>query len=155
MKTILFVYGFGGHREQSKRLLSYNTNNDKIIEITEFGVDQINKQNKCYKTLPFKTKKRIDPINITLATLYLTPLALFILIKHRPSKVITTGPIVGVIPIFLSKLLGIETIFIETWSRFYSCSSTGKILRKAVSKVLIQNEELKRIYPNSIYCGRL
>ena len=155
MKTILFVYGPGGHREQSKRLLSYNTNNDKIIEITEFGVDQINKRNKCYKTLPYKTKKRINPINIILSTLYLAPLSLFILIKHRPSKVITTGPIIAVIPIFLSKFLGIETIFIETWSRFYSYSSTGKILRKVASKVLVQNEELRRIYLNSIYCGRL
>lgn len=154
-KSILIVYGPGGHREQSKRLLGLKTNDFSIIELTEKNVAPIDNKNMVYKSLPFETKNKISFFKISFSFIYLFFLSLIIFIKHNPKKVITTGPIIGVLPIVVSRFFLKDSVFIESWSRFYEPSITGKILKRFCKKIYIQNVELKKHYPNAIFAGRL
>lgn len=155
-KNILFlVYGPGGHREQAKRLIEFINAKNYIVEFTEFDVKPIKEGSKVIRCKSFKTKYSINKFSLMLSFFYQFIISLYYLVKIKPKTIISTGPIIGVIPILLGKLFGIQTIFIESWSRFYSKSISGKFCYGYVDKFLIQNEELKSIYPEAVYVGRL
>ena len=154
-KSILIVYGPGGHKEQAKRLQKLNRTNTEIIELTEKGIQSINTSNIVYKTIPFENKYTVNIPGILISFIYQLFLTIKIFIKHNPKKVITTGPIIGIVPSILSWCLRKDSVFIESWSRFYKPSTSGKILTFFVTQIYIQNIELKKHYPNGIFAGRL
>ena len=82
-------------------------------------------------------------------------LMLKLLSRYKVNGAVSTGPGIALIPFFILKLLGKKTIFIETFCRFYTRSFTGKIMYKLAGRFLVQNKELKTLYPDSEYCGRL
>lgn len=98
------------------------------------------------KTMSYTTHL-IDNIG-TNPVLYLKSLAYFYRIfrQNKPQVVISTGSEIA-IPAFLSaKILGIKTIFIESWCRIESPSSTGRILYFASDLFLVQWPQLLGVY---------
>lgn len=154
-KSILMVYGPGGHKEQAKRLLKLKKSDAIIIELSEKGIAPISNSNVIYKTLPFENKYKANHFRIMISLFYLVFLTVKIFILHNPKKVVSTGPIIGIVPIVMSWITGKESVFIESWSRFYEPSTTGKILTFFAKKIYIQNHELKKHYPSGIFSGRL
>ncbi|GLQ30282.1 glycosyltransferase [Litoribrevibacter albus] len=57
-------------------------------------------------------------------------IALYILIRHRPSLIVSTGGPIVLPFALLSKLLCFNFVFIDTLSRVVELSNTGKLLRK-------------------------
>ena len=55
----------------------------------------------------------------------------------------------------IGKLLGKKIIFIESWSRIYKKSSSGKFAYLFANLFFVQWPEMKKQYPKAIYAGRL
>ena len=158
MKTILFVYGSGGHREQSKRLLKNNKWPNQIIEMTEIGVTPILSTEKAH-FIPEINSKYFGPLlsfpRTFFVSFYQGLITLMIMIRHKPDKVVSTGPLIGAVPLLMGRIFKKATIFIESWSRFSDSSKTGKLVKTFVNTVLYQNKEIASKYPNGKYSGRL
>lgn len=71
-----------------------------------------------------------------------------ILIKEKPDLVVSTGSEIAIPSFILAKLLGIRTVFIESWCRVKTRSSTGKIVYYFSDLFLVQWPELLQIYGN-------
>lgn len=82
-------------------------------------------------------------------------LAWRLLRSERPSAVVSTGAGVAVPFVLLGRLLGIPTVFIEVYDRIDSATLTGRLCRPFASRVLVQWEEQRRMYPHAIVIGPL
>jgi UDP-N-acetylglucosamine:LPS N-acetylglucosamine transferase len=54
--------------------------------------------------------------------------ALKILLRERPNAIVSLGAEIALPFFYLGKLLGIKTIFIESWCRVENLSKTGKLV---------------------------
>lgn len=82
-------------------------------------------------------------------------LAIKILQIEKPSLVYSMGA--GIAPPFLlaAKVLGIRTIFIETFNFIPKKTFSGQILYPFVDHFIIQNKNLLKFYPNAIFMGSI
>ncbi|MBI2084165.1 MAG: polysaccharide biosynthesis protein [Candidatus Aenigmarchaeota archaeon] len=80
--------------------------------------------------------------------------ALGILLKERPNAIVTPGSNIPIPFCYLGKLLGIKVIFIESWSRVKTRSTSGKFAYKIADLFFIQWKPLKKLYPKAVYAGR-
>jgi len=73
--------------------------------------------------------------------------------RDRPSVILSTGagPIVPFA--LIGKLLGIPTIFIETFTRVVKPSLTGRIMYHLAEQFFYQWKSLNRFFPKGIYGG--
>lgn len=82
--------------------------------------------------------------------------ALFWVLIKRPHIIITTGAGVTIPTIFFAKkLLKTKIIFINSAADVTHASKTPVWIEKYADLFLVQWEELKQIFPNSICCGVL
>src|SRR5574341_299547 len=74
-----------------------------------------------------------------------------ILHKEAPSMILSTGA-GPVVPFSLvGKLLGIPTLFVETFTRPLTPSLTGRIMYRLADRFFYQWRELGRCFPRGIY----
>jgi beta-1,4-N-acetylglucosaminyltransferase len=97
----------------------------------------------------------IGVLTIGLRTLWATGQAFVALWHTRPQAIISAGPGIAVPACILAKCLGIKVIYIETGSRVFALSMSGKILSHFADLFFVQWEELLSSYPKAIYAGRL
>ncbi len=81
--------------------------------------------------------------------------ALGILLRVRPTAILSTGPAIAVPVSIIGKLLGARLIFVETGSRVKSLSLTGRIMYHWADLFFVQWPYLKERLPRAIYAGRL
>ena len=81
-------------------------------------------------------------------------LAWRILRQERPDVVISTGAGVAVPFLWMGRLLGIRTIYIESLARIQTLSLSGKLLYPTVHRFVVQWPDLLRRYPRAVYGGR-
>lgn len=65
-----------------------------------------------------------------------------ILIKERPRLIVSTGAEIAIPAFYIAKVLGIKTIFIESWTRVYHPTGTGKLVYPVSDIFLVQWERL-------------
>jgi beta-1,4-N-acetylglucosaminyltransferase len=82
-----------------------------------------------------------------------TLLAWRLLRRERPTAVISSGAAVAVPFLWLGRLLGARTVFIEVIDRIDSPTVTGRLVRPVVSAVLIQWPEQRNAYRKGILVG--
>lgn len=75
--------------------------------------------------------------------------------KHRPDLVISTGAGMVVPTCVIAKLLGAKLVFIETAARVTTPSRTGKFLYRFADEFYVQWEPLLNVYPKAKYGGVL
>lgn len=75
--------------------------------------------------------------------------------RIRPQAIVGSGPAVMVPVALAARFFGAKVIFIETASRVTSLSLTGKIMLRLADLFFVQWEQLKEIYPQTTYAGRL
>jgi beta-1,4-N-acetylglucosaminyltransferase len=134
---IALVCNLGGHLTQMFFLLEafenheifFVTNNDpriKQIKYKKFIVEYINvsllKMIKAF----FKTFK--------------------ILLNEKPDYILSTGAEIAIPFCILGKIMGIKTIYIESWSRVKNPSRTGRILYYIADIFLVQWPDLLKEY---------
>lgn len=78
-----------------------------------------------------------------------------ILSKEKPDVIISTGAGVGVPFVYLGKLLGIKTIFIESLTRIHRLSLSGKLVYFFADHFFVQWPELAKKYKKARYKGKL
>ena len=69
-----------------------------------------------------------------------------ILRNEKPNLVVSTGSEIAIPAFLLAKLMGIKSIYIESWSRVNNKSGTGKILYFVANVFLVQWQDLLKKY---------
>ena len=69
-----------------------------------------------------------------------------ILAKEKPKVIISTGSEIAIPAFIIAKILGIKTIFIESWCRVKTKSGTGKIVYYLSDLFLVQWPQLLKLY---------
>lgn len=82
-------------------------------------------------------------------------LAWRLLRRERPAAIVSTGAGVAVPFVFLGWVLGIPTVFIEVYDRIDSATLTGRLCRPFASRILVQWDEQRRLYPHAHVIGPL
>ena len=82
-------------------------------------------------------------------------LAWRVLRSERPGAIISTGAGVGVPFLWMGRLLGIRTIYIESLTRVWDLSLSGKLVYPIVHRFFVQWPELAARFPKAVYQGRV
>ena len=81
--------------------------------------------------------------------------SLGVLLRVRPTAILTTGPAIAVPVSIVGKLLGARVVFVETGSRIQTLSLTGRIMYQWADLFFVQWPQLAKGLPRAIYAGRL
>jgi beta-1,4-N-acetylglucosaminyltransferase len=152
---VLAILGDGGHSTEMFNLIellgpdyqySYLMSvYDKISEV------RIRYRGPVYKVEPPTVKEKTS-IKMFIKS---TAQELVVLLRDRPTVILSVGAGI-VIPIStFGRLLGVKVIHIETGSRIYKMSSSGKVMYRLAHLFFVQWEPLKKDYPKAIFAGRL
>jgi beta-1,4-N-acetylglucosaminyltransferase len=161
-KQVLLVYGSGGHNEQMKRIYQGLSCLDEFDEFEFISLCDTDVKypltHICYQTETITDKfsywKLIRTFPNKLVKLF--KLLTVINKKHNIHVLISTGPGVAILSAFYFKLFKkVKIIHIESWSRFYSKSLTGRCLYKLSDVFYVQNQELISLYSKAKFRGRL
>lgn len=69
-----------------------------------------------------------------------------ILGNEKPDLILSTGSEIAIPAMVIAKLVGIKTIFIESWCRINSKSFTGLILYHVADEFLVQWPQMLKVY---------
>lgn len=160
-KVILFIYGVGGHEEQMKRLLDGfsegNRSKYKYVFLAERGAKYKFSSNTIFtKQLRNKHSLLISIVQLPIFIYNLLTILFFLVRKYKISFIVSTGPgLVLPYSIFFKIFSKTKIIFVETWSRFYSKSFSGKFMYNIADLFFIQSQTLRSVYPKAKFSGRL
>jgi beta-1,4-N-acetylglucosaminyltransferase len=82
-------------------------------------------------------------------------LALSLLRHERPTLIVSTGAGVGVPFVWIGRMLGIPTVYIEELTRTRTLSLSGKLVRPITDHFLVQWPELAGRYSRARFEGRV
>ena len=133
---VLAVASIGGHWIQLLRLTKAFDPQIKLIYIsTNNKCKEMIPDNRFYKISDFSRWDfyKIFPVFFQ---------AIRIIVKENPSAVISTGAAPGLICLFIAKLGGKKTIWVDSLANVDKLSLSGKIASKFVSRTYTQWEHL-------------
>lgn len=84
-----------------------------------------------------------------------TLVALRVLVRYRPTHIISTGAAVAVPFFYLGRLFGARTIYIEVFDRIDSATLTGRLVEPVTTDFLVQWPEQRRLYRKARLLGPL
>lgn len=156
MVKVLAILGKGGHTAQMLRLLKRMPKDYEYSYVIcyEDPISEKKVEGLVYK-VNMPSMEGDSNLRKAIRTLRTVFQAVIELIKDNPDVVITAGPGVGAVFSYMGKLLRKKVIFIESWSRVYSKSHSGRIVYPIADLFFVQWKEMKKLYPNAIYAGRL
>lgn len=89
----------------------------------------------------------LENIDVNLGKMIKASFMIFnILRKEKPNLLISTGSEIAIPTFILAKMMGIKTIYIESWTRVKTKSKTGKILYYFSNVFLVQWKDLLEKY---------
>jgi len=131
LKKILAVASGGGHWTQMMRLREIFDGHD----VTFVGVKQLYRSDvEPHRFYAIPDVSRLHKWTLVFSIGKL----LFILIKERPSVVITTGSAPGMLALRLGKMLGARTVWIDSIANAEEMSLSGRTARKFADLWLTQ-----------------
>jgi beta-1,4-N-acetylglucosaminyltransferase len=151
---ICFMASGGGHFQELCGLADLAERYDHILISTE-----VNKA--LADTCPFR---RVYPIHEVGQGLWKkSPVKIFstfrqifgILRRERPDLVISTGAGIAVPGFLAARLLGIRTIYIESYARVESLSLAGRVCYRVADRFLVQHACLASRLRGAVYAGTL
>ena len=155
---LLIVLGSGGHTKEMVRLVELLGPTFEYCYLVSSDDDlsqlKIRVSGPVYAVIRPRWKDTPLPM-VVLRTMWSTLQSLAALIRTRPHAIISAGPGPAVPASLLAKLLGIKVIYIETGSRVFAPSSSGRILHRFADLFFVQWPELLSHCPKGIYAGRL
>lgn len=136
---ILLVCSHGGHLTQMLRLLEAFEGH-KVVFVTYQSQrgDSLGQNHQVYLLQNIGR----SPLKM----LRCIPLVIHILRGEKPQLIISNGSEIAILFFYLAKILGIKTIFIESWSRITEPSRTGKLVYPVADVFLVQWEQLLNAY---------
>jgi len=82
-------------------------------------------------------------------------LAATVLVRERPELILTTGAAVGIPFVYVGKVLGITTVYVESLTRVEDLSLSGKLVYPFVDSLLVQWPEVAGKYHRAQFRGRV
>ena len=155
---LLIVLGSGGHTAQILRLVNLLGKKLKyeyvVLKDDPLSKRKIKIRGKVWEIT--RPRNYYDPF---WKAIFKTIISFFesvkIVLESNACAIITAGPGVAVPLCYVGKLFGKKIIFIESWSRVWNLSRTGKLIYPISDLFFVQWKNLKKKYPKSIYAGRL
>lgn len=146
---ICFAASSGGHTTE---ILSLG----RLIKGYEhiFVTEETPKKCTNGKVYYFKQVNRRE-IKSLMYFLYLFKISWEILKKEKPTHIISTGAMCTFPVCLIGKLRGIKIIYIESFARVYSLSTTGRLVYSFADLFVVQWKELLVNYPKAVYFGGL
>jgi UDP-N-acetylglucosamine:LPS N-acetylglucosamine transferase len=80
-------------------------------------------------------------------------LALRILVRERPTHIVSTGAAIAVPFFYLGRLFGSRTIYLEVFDRIDGPTLTGRLIRPVTNYYLVQWPEQQSFYPGAEVVG--
>lgn len=155
---LLIVLGSGGHTKEMIRLVDLLGPGYEYSYLVaaddELSPEKIRLSGPIYRVIRPRWKNTSLPA-VGLRTLWSGLQALWALVRLHPRAILSTGPGVAVPACILSKLLGIKVVYIETGSRIFTLSASGRILYRFADLFFVQWPELLPLHPKAVYAGRL
>ncbi len=159
MAKILIVLGMGGHTSQILRLVDLigpNFNYEYIVgHDDQTSVKKIKFPGKVYTMINPRLMKDKSLVKVFFNMFPATIRAWKILRKSKPHAIVSAGPSMTIPLFWVARILGIKTIFIESWVRVYHGSLTGKLVYPVSNLFLVQWPTMKKVYRKAIFSGRL
>ena len=177
---LLLIYGQGGHRREMQLLLQQLADENLSSQVCAnqssgsesstisklnlicMGSGKLNIADDCQLLAHYsiadirdKTSRWRSLMNFIPANFRLLSYTIKAYRSGPLSGVISTGPGVAILPVILLRLLGVKSVFVETYCRFETRSKTGIIMSKIAHRFLVQNKSQLALYPKAEYCGRL
>ena len=150
-KKVLFISSTGGHLNELLQLKSLFSNYDYLL-VTEKDKSTISLKDKYnVKYLVYGTRKNLFSYFFKFIFNFIKSFIIFI--KFKPDVIITTGAHTCVALIFIAKLFKKKSIYIETMANRKTKTMTGKIVEKWVTYFVVQWEDMKNLYEDSVYGG--
>jgi beta-1,4-N-acetylglucosaminyltransferase len=157
MIKILVVLGGGGHSTELLRLVELlGSDYDysyMLSDIDTISEGKIKWKGPIYR-VPLLLSKHARWRRLLLA-LGPSLRQLLVLLRVRPKVILSTGSNIAVPVSIFGRLIGVKVIHIETGSRVYTMSATGKLMYRIAHLFFVQWESLLDSYPKAIYAGRL
>jgi len=142
---ILFCSSSGGHYWNILHLkkLADKYPSFVVTEKTDFCEDKI-----CDKKylLPMLNRRTFSSY---LKIPYVFMKSIFILIKEKPTHIISSGAFAVFFLLLLGKMMGKEIIFLETYARVNSPSFVGKLTYRFANLFLVQYQSMQKVYPKA------
>jgi len=155
---LLIVLGSGGHTKEMLRVVELLGPGYEYAYLVaaddDLSVQKIVQPGAVYRVVRPRWKQT-GALAVVLRTLCATGQSLAALLRARPRAILSTGPGPAVPASLLAKLLGVKVIYIETGSRIFALSTSGKILYRVADLFFVQWPELLPLCPKAIYAGRL
>ena len=150
MLKICMVSSCGGHFMELLQLIPAVKDLDFYI-VTERNVasKDLLKKYKHYCLIQQERRNISFPLKFS----YNIVASLFFLLKERPDIIISTGAGASYPTCRLGKWLGRKIMYIESFAKFNKASVTGKMIYPFADQFYVQWREMKKVYPNAIYCG--
>lgn len=82
-----------------------------------------------------------------------TWLAIHVILRERPTHILSSGAAVAVPFFYLARFLGMTTIYIEVYDRIESATLTGRLVRPVTDYFLVQWPEQLTLYPDAELVG--
>lgn len=146
---ICLVGSSGGHLTHLYVLKPLWENNERFwVTFDKVDANSILKDEKVYHCY-FPTNRNIKNL------IKNTFLAIKVLKKEKPDLIISSGAAVAVPFFYLGKLRGTKTVYIEVFDRIDKSTVTGKLVKPVTDKFIVQWDEMKDVYKNSINLGSI
>lgn len=131
------VCSHGGHLTEVLEIIDAFEGHDVFF----ISYDGLRTRELEYRKYLFKDLGKTYPRSILMLTVS-APMILGILLKEKPDVVVSTGPEIAIPVFYVAKILGIKTIFVESWCRVKELSLTGKLVYSISDFFFVQWEQL-------------
>lgn len=146
---IVFAASSGGHLEQLMMLKPLMEKYDSVLvtEKTDYNSGQCGIKTYYLRQI---NRRELFFLPKLVANFFSS---IRIVIKEKPSVMITTG-VLAIIPLaLLVKVCGGKLIYIESFAKVTSKTMSGKLLYRFADQFYVQWKEMLELYPNAIYKG--
>ena len=148
-RKICFAASSGGHLEEIASLRDLAQKYDSFMFTEKSNFQELNMCDKIYYVSQIN---RTEPFFLV-KFFMLWFKSLYILVKERPSCIISTGALATYPICIIGFILRIKIVYIESFARVDSPSLTGKLMYKFADLFIVQWEEMLKVYPKSKYGG--
>ncbi len=155
-KKALLVMSHGGHTKEML-LLDEKIKSKVDTSYLILSEDQFIPQKRGKKIFRIFGARTRDSgfIHDIFGTFAMIIQSIWILIKTKPDAIISCGTSSAVPISYIGKILGKKIIFIESMSRIYHHSLSGRLIYPIADLFFVQWKTMKKVYPKAIYAGRL
>lgn len=152
-EKVCFLASSGGHLEEISRLAEIEEKYDNFLVTEKGGFNELHFGKKVIHVYQINRKEILFPFKF----IGLIFKAFKVLLKEKPTVLISTGALATVPFCMVGKLLGKRIIYIESFARVDTPSLTGKIMYKLklANLFVVQWEDMLKYFPKAVIGGRI